>query len=87
MLENKNKYDKLFKNVSPASMSGIHIFGIHDNYFKPQKYLEEYYFLQFLEFFQTLVKQSFRFCQCYFLGFVRFLFMIWIILIYLMLRK
>ena len=38
MLNNKNKFDKLFKNVSPTSMSGIQIFGIHDKYIKPQKY-------------------------------------------------
>ena len=38
MLKNKNKFDKLFKNVSPTSMSGIQIFGIHDKYIKPQKY-------------------------------------------------
>jgi phenylalanine-4-hydroxylase len=38
MIKNKNKYDHLFKNVSPASMSGIHIFGADDDYFKPQKY-------------------------------------------------
>ena len=38
MLENKNRFDKLFKNVSPTSMSGIQIFGIHDKYIKPQKY-------------------------------------------------
>jgi len=38
MLKNKNKYDKLFMNVLPASISGLHIFGIDDNYIKPQKY-------------------------------------------------
>ena len=38
MLKNKNKFDKLFKNVSPTSMSGIQIFGIHDKYIKLQKY-------------------------------------------------
>jgi phenylalanine-4-hydroxylase len=38
MLKNKNKYDKLFMNILPASISGLHIFGIDDNYIKPQKY-------------------------------------------------
>ena len=38
MLKNKNKYDKLFMNISPASISGLHIFGIDDKYIKPQKY-------------------------------------------------
>lgn len=38
MLKNKNKYDKLFMNILPASISGLHIFGIDDKYIKPQKY-------------------------------------------------
>ena len=38
MLENKNKYDHLFQNVIPDSMMGIRIFGMDDNFSKPQKY-------------------------------------------------
>lgn len=38
MLDNKNKYDHLFQNVVPDSIVGIRIFGMDDNFSKPQKY-------------------------------------------------
>ncbi|MAW68283.1 MAG: hypothetical protein CMG10_00850, partial [Candidatus Marinimicrobia bacterium] len=38
MLDNKNKYDHLFQNVIPDSIVGIRIFGMDDNFSKPQKY-------------------------------------------------
>ena len=38
MSENKNKYDHLFQNVIADSMMGIRIFGMDDNFSKPQKY-------------------------------------------------
>ncbi|MBT3500954.1 MAG: hypothetical protein HOB40_10650 [Candidatus Marinimicrobia bacterium] len=38
MVTQSTKYNYLFKNITPNSVDGIRIFGVKDNYIKPQKY-------------------------------------------------
>ena len=40
MIPQTSKYNHVFKNVIPNSIEGIKIFGINDDYRKPQKYAE-----------------------------------------------
>ena len=38
MIPQTSKYNHVFKNVIPNSIEGIKIFGVDDDYEKPQKY-------------------------------------------------